>query len=104
MLRFRRRLHNCVDLSERDNQSVNNWHGQFRAINSLTQLRPGYYGDLIRYLVRTPAKGGLSWDGDGRGCNTLRGWFSVDQATYESGALRSIDLRFEQHCEDATPA
>jgi len=80
------------------------WSGQFKAMNGLTQLQPGYYGDLLRYPFHNPAKGGLNWSGDGRGCNTLKGWFVVDEVSYANGALASIKLRFEQHCEGAAPA
>jgi len=48
--------------------------------------------------------GGLSWVGESRGCNTLTGWFAVDSVAYGDGALAFIDLRFEQHCEDLSPA
>jgi hypothetical protein len=80
------------------------WSGDFQAMNVLTSLQPGYYGNLQRYPFHNPALGGLSWSGDGRGCNRLGGWFVVDSVSYEGAALTSIDLRFEQHCEGMTPA
>lgn len=80
------------------------WSGEFQAMNTLAELRPGYYGDLQRYPFHNPVKGGLSFGGDGRGCNTLTGWFVVDSVTYVQGVLQDIDLRFEQHCEGGTPA
>ncbi|HYS58560.1 MAG TPA: hypothetical protein VEM34_10515 [Burkholderiales bacterium] len=80
------------------------WSGEFQTMNTLSQLQPGYYGGLVRYPFNNPAKGGLDWSGDGRGCNTLQGWFVVDNVTYVTGTLTAIDLRFEQHCEGATPA
>ena len=75
------------------------WSGSFQAMNSLTQLQTGYYGDLRRYPFHNPAKGGLDWWGEGRGCNTLVGWFAVDHVTYVHDSLTAIDMRFEQHCE-----
>lgn len=75
------------------------WSGDFVGMNTLSELQPGYYGNLQRYPFHNPVKGGLSWSGDGRGCNTLSGWFVVDKATYVYGSLTEIDLRFEQHCE-----
>ena len=81
-----------------------NWLGDFQAMNSLGQLQPGYYGDLRRYPFHNPVKGGLSWAGEGRGCNTLQGWFVVDSISYQGGKLQEIDLRFEQHCEGGAPA
>ena len=75
------------------------WSGDFITMNTLSKIEPGYYGGLNRYPFHNPATGGLSWSGAGRGCNTLRGWFAVDQVTYDGNTLKSIDLRFEQHCE-----
>ena len=79
------------------------WSGEFQAMDSLTDLEAGYYGDLQRYPFHNPVKGGLSWSGEGRGCNTLTGWFVVDSITYDGAAITAIDLRFEQHCEGGTP-
>lgn len=78
---------------------VGGWSGNFVGMNSLSQLQPGYYSDLQRFPFHNPAKGGMDWDGNGRGCNTLKGWFVVDHVSYALGQLTAIDLRFEQHCE-----
>jgi len=83
---------------------VSGWTGDFRAMSTLSQLEVGYYPDLQRYPFNNPRKGGLDWSGQGRGCNTLQGWFAIDGVTYTSGTLTAIDLRFEQHCEGGTPA
>jgi len=80
------------------------WSGDFQAMNTLTQLQPGYYSGLQRYPFHNPALGGLNWSGSGRGCNTLQGWFVIDNVTYTGGTLTTIDLRFEQHCEGFPPA
>jgi hypothetical protein len=80
------------------------WRGDFLAMNALSRLEPGYYGDLRRYPFGNPMKGALAWGGEGRGCNTLNGWFVVDAVSYEGAALSSIALRFEQHCEGGAPA
>ncbi|HWS15612.1 MAG TPA: hypothetical protein VN450_05395, partial [Candidatus Methylomirabilis sp.] len=80
------------------------WWGDFQVMNPLTLLQPGHYGDLQRYPFHNPVRGGLSWSGEGRGCNTLTGWFILDNVTYDSGVLTAIDLRFEQHCEGGAPA
>jgi hypothetical protein len=81
-----------------------NWSGDFQVPSSLSQLEPGDYADLQRYPLHDPVKGGLSWSGEGRGCNTLTGWFAVDKVTYVNSVLTAVDLRFEQHCENGTPA
>jgi hypothetical protein len=80
------------------------WSGDFQAMSSLTQPQPGYYGSLERYPFHNPVFGGLDWSGDGRGCNTLTGWFVIDAIAYSGSTLTSVDLRFEQHCEGGTPA
>jgi hypothetical protein len=74
------------------------WTGQFAPMNTLSQLQVGYYSDLQRYPFHNPAKGGMSWSGNGRGCSELEGWFAVDQITVVNGAVTSIKLRFEQRC------
>lgn len=81
-----------------------NWQGDFLAMTSLSTLEPGYYGDLQRYPFNNATKGGLSWSGEGRGCNKLSGWFAVDDVAYANGSLTRLKLRFEQHCEGLSPA
>jgi hypothetical protein len=80
------------------------WYGDFAEGSALGVLAPGLYDQLTRYPLNDPARGGLSWSGEGRGCNTLTGWFAIDSVAYSGNALSSIDLRFEQHCEGGTPA
>jgi hypothetical protein len=80
------------------------WFGDFEAMSTLSQLQAGYYPDLHRFPLHNPAKGGLSWFGEGRGCDTLRGWFAVDRATYDGPNLTGLDLRFEQRCGAGAPA
>lgn len=80
------------------------WSGNFAGMSSLEQLQPGYYGGLRRYPFHNPIKGGLDWGGEGRGCNTLTGWFTIDSLSFVNGSLASLDLRFEQHCEGASAA
>ena len=80
------------------------WSANFRAMSPLGTLRPGYYGDLQRYPFHNPAKGGLEWSGEGRGCNVLTGWFVIDSITFSGNELASVAARFEQHCEGGAPA
>lgn len=77
--------------------------GNFVAMNTLSQLQPGYYGKLQRYPFHNTTRGGLSITGSG-GCNQVAGWFVVDKVSYSLGELTAIDLRFEQHCDGAAPA
>ena len=81
------------------------WYGEFKAMSSVPdKLLVGYYGDLGRYPFNNPTKGGFDWFGDGRGCNSLRGWFAIDHIEYAADTLKAFDLRFEQHCEEVPPA
>lgn len=80
------------------------WTGEFEGMSSVSRLEPGYYGSLQRFPFHNPVRGGLSWGGQGRGCNTLTGWFVVDRITYAGSTLTALDLRFEQHCEGGGPA
>lgn len=75
------------------------WDGTFQAMNILSRLEVGYYSDLRRFPFHNPVKGGLSWSGEHRGCNTLTGWFVIDDVTYDGTTLMAIELRFEQHCD-----
>lgn len=80
------------------------WSGSFQAMTGISQIQPGYYGNLQRTPGNNPVFGGLDWNGNGLGCGSLTGWFAVDAVTYVNGVLASIDVRFEQHCQGATPA
>ena len=80
------------------------WTGYFQAMNTLQDLQPGYYGNLLDFPFHNPAVGGLDWSGEGRGCNDLSGWFVIDSVTYSGAELDSIELRFEQHCEFSSAA
>lgn len=84
--------------------SVAEWSGWFEAMNSIAQLQVGYYGSLRRYPFHNPTLGGLTWQGMGRGCNTLTGWFVVDLVMYAGSTLTALDLRFVQHCNGLVPA
>ena len=78
--------------------------GFFKSMNVLSQLQPGYYGNLQTYGFNNPAVGGMDWYGDGRGCGPLSAWFVIDDIVYANGVITSIDLRFEQHCFSKYPA
>jgi hypothetical protein len=79
------------------------WSGDFQTPNGATELTKGTFS-ATRYPFNDPATGGLSWSGEGRGCNTLTGTFTIDSVRYASGALAMIEIHFEQHCEGATAA
>lgn len=88
------RFHIGVDAYE-------DWQGDFQAMNSVADLSPGYYGNLGSYPNHNPIRGGLRWTGQ-ISCFDARGWFVIDDITYDGAAVSSIEMRFEQYCGTAT--
>ena len=81
------------------------WDIQFKAMDGLPHLQPGYYGIVRRYpLFYNPRRGGMYALMDGRGCYDLSGWFMVDKIAYQGGKLVSVDLRFAQYCDGSIAA
>jgi hypothetical protein len=80
-------------------QGDQDWDGEFALPEAKTRIEPGVYTELKRYPFHVKADGGLNWSGEGRGCNTLTGWFTIDYVHYTGGKLDMLDMRFEQHCE-----
>jgi hypothetical protein len=67
-------------------------------------LAPGTYTGATRYPFNG-AGPGLSLFGNGRGCNTVTGSFTVLDAAYGlNGYVQTFDATFEQHCEGLDPA
>jgi len=65
----------------------------------------GTYLNAQRYPFPPGGLPGLEMSGDGRGCNTLTGQFTVHQLQVDSsGNPQVLDLTFEQHCEGGAPA
>lgn len=64
-----------------------------------TRLDPGVYSNAARWPFQSQQPG-LSLYGDGRGCNTLTGSFTVLSSSYsQTGDLLALHATFEQHCE-----
>lgn len=78
------------------------WSADIQPMNGLSQLVAGYYAGLARYPFHNPARGGFSFSGEARGCNTLQAGFVVDRVSYVGGQLTELDLRFEQHCDGSS--
>jgi hypothetical protein len=76
------------------------WEGIIRGSYSQLQLQVGFYGSL-QGVFRNPARGGVSWRGQGRGCDGNTGWVAVDDVAYTYGELRHIDFRFEHSCKNS---
>jgi hypothetical protein len=80
------------------------WYVNFGAPNT-EPLAVGSYDGAARSPFRGPGQPGLEVTGDGRGCNTLTGRFTVLELVLGgAGEVVSFRASFEQHCEGATPA
>ncbi len=67
-------------------------------------LTPGTTYSALRWPFNG-ARAGMQVFGDGRGCNTLTGTFTVNSLSLASdGSLKSTSISFVQHCEGGTPA
>lgn len=68
-------------------------------------LKAGTYDGATRYPFQGGTAPGLSLDGNGRGCNTLTGTFSVQNIVFgPNGYVQTLDATYEQHCEGGTTA
>jgi hypothetical protein len=85
-------------------QSTSFWSIDVRAPDGST-LVPGTYEDAERASFASPGHPGLDVNGDGRGCNTVAGRFTVHEATWGlDGKPTVFAATLEQHCDGATPA
>jgi hypothetical protein len=67
-------------------------------------LSPGTTYNAVRYPFNNGGAG-MDISGQGRGCNTLTGTFTVNSLSFAlDGSLRYAQISFVQHCESATPA
>lgn len=67
-------------------------------------LQPGNYASATRYPFNGSGAG-LSLDGNGRGCNTVTGSFTVADVVFGPyGYVQTLDASFEEHCEGGTAA
>jgi hypothetical protein len=88
--------------------SVNAYNGDWWTLDlgapAGAVLAPGTYASAHRYGFNGTGPG-LELTGNGRGCNTLIGTFTVTSAVFgPQGYVQTLDATFEQHCEGGTPA
>lgn len=76
------------------------WELDFAAPQGQALTAGTVYDNATRYPFQSPTEPGLSLFGDGRGCNTLTGSFTVKSATFGAhGWIQNFDATFVQHCE-----
>lgn len=79
------------------------WNAVFKAPSGET-LTPGTTYHAIR-AVSSGSGAGLDVFGDGHGCNTLNGTFTVTDIYIDAyGDVQRFGVQFDQHCEGASPA
>jgi hypothetical protein len=82
------------------------WYLDFDAPSGQTLTAGTTYPNATRYPFNGSGPG-LAIYGEGRGCNTLTGSFTVTEAVFagpDSSYLQDFVATFEQHCEGAEPA
>ena len=81
-------------------QGDEGWDANFDEGDPGSTVQTGAWDGVGRYPFFKP---GLSFFGEGRGCNESLGRFVVDEVSYQAGALSTLTLRFEQRCEITGP-
>lgn len=62
---------------------------------------PSRYDQAVRHGFATPGHSGLSVTGDGRGCNEIRGFFTVTAVNYgPNNQLTRLAASLTQYCDD----
>ncbi|WP_233223596.1 hypothetical protein [Amycolatopsis sp. CA-128772] len=81
------------------------WWDLDLAAPSGTGLTAGTYDGATRWPFQGAGAPGLSLGGNGRGCNTLTGTFTVQNVVFgPHGYVQTLDATFEQHCEGGATA
>lgn len=69
------------------------------------ELTAGFYPNAQRHPFQDDDRPGLDFSGDGRGCNTLTGEFTVSEIIWDWFKIpRRFSATLEQHCEGFEPA
>jgi len=79
------------------------WTLTFAAPSGLP-LSAGTFVNATRARVQEAGTPGIDVGGIGRGCNRVAGDFEIKQLAMSGGTVTGLWVRFEQHCEAATPA
>lgn len=99
-----RNFDNGISFSFDETGGPSFWNLDFAAPGEV-ELTAGSYPNAERFPFQGAGLPGLSITGEGRGCNTLTGSFTVTAATYDwYGEPVRFAASFEQHCEGNTPA
>jgi hypothetical protein len=81
------------------------WWSLDLAAPSGQALAAGEYTGATRHPFNGSAEPGLDLSGNGRGCNTLTGSFTISEVEFgPNGYVQTLDATYEQHCEGDTAA
>jgi hypothetical protein len=69
------------------------------AVPSTAPWSTGMYPGATRYPFQNPLRPGLSFSGEGRGCNRLTGWFEIVELEIVDATVTRLAADFKQHCE-----
>jgi hypothetical protein len=62
------------------------------------------YENATRYPFQSPDTAGLSFTGDGRGCNNSLGSFEILELVYDANNnVEKLAVNFQQSCENTNP-
>jgi hypothetical protein len=90
---------NSIQASVKEGDYTHSWYLLLAAPDD-NVLTAGRYKNAPREPFKAAGHPGLSFFGDGRGCNELYGEFTVRRLERASdGSITKLDVSFEQHCE-----
>ena len=67
--------------------------------NGSSQLTVGQFDNASRFPFNDSDENGLSFSGNGRGCNSLIGEFTIFEVEYDGDELTKLTADFTQYCE-----
>ena len=84
---------------------LGSWWGLTIVAPDLMPVFPGNFPYATRWPFQAASVAGLSFSGNGGGCNTSSGNFQVLELAYDpEGGVSKIAVDFEQHCEFGSAA
>ncbi len=100
---FRRNFDNGVGVDYSDADGTR-WRLELAAANDAL-LTVGAYENATRQPFQEITEPGLSFTGNGRGCNKVTGRFDILEVDYNTdGDVLALAVDFEQHCEGGSAA
>ena len=67
-------------------------------------LKRGNYANAARYPFQSSSQPGLSFSGNGRGCNEITGEFTIHEIVLgPANRVERLHVEFEQYCDNLAP-